>query len=521
MNRIFSTVILSAAAFFSPMMTWADYSPESYTLSDDGKTLAMWKGSETVIDMNSDSVLKEVTAIGRNAFSKTAITKIYVGENVETIDNWAFMDCLSLEGVGLPAGLKSLKLAVFSGCTALYDISLPSNLEEIGNSTFYNCTSLIVMGVPDGIKDLPAGCFNSCTSLGSVSLPAGLRTIGEEAFKNCTSLTAMALPEGLKSIGAYAFEACEKMMVVIFGSQLETVESSAFSGTGLLSADLGNITAPVSFGYNVFEDCKQLTSATLPPTPWSISGGMFQNCTSLQEIVIPDSYTEVPVKLCYGCSSLKKLTLGENVEVIKNGAFFECSSLDDIVFNEKLEQIDWNVFYGCSALKSLTLPQSVKSVDDYTFSQCTSLETVHLGRNVETLGTEVFSMNPSLRSVVCEAVNPPTLGSYAFYKANQENAVLSVELGSIGAYKEAEQWKEFGTIQALCDGIEGVVARKASISARGCSITVEAASETDIRIYTAEGMCVASETAASYNISLPCGVYIVRAGIETAKVVLN
>lgn len=521
MNRIFSSVILSAAALLSPVFTWADYSPESYTLADDGKTLASWKGSETVIDMNSDAVLKEVTAIGRNAFSKTAITKIYVGENVETIDNWAFMDCLSLEGVSLPAGLKSLKLAVFSGCTSLSDISLPANLEEIGNSTFYNCTSLVVMGVPDGIKDLPAGCFNSCTSLGSVSLPIGLQTIGEEAFKNCTSLTAMALPDGLKSIGAYAFEACEKMMVVIFGSQLETVESSAFSGSGLLSADLGNITAPVSFGFNVFEDCKQLTTATLPSNAVSISGGMFQNCTALQEIVIPDTYTQVSVKLCYGCSSLKKLTLGANVEVIKNGAFFECTSLDDIVFNDKLEQIDWNVFYGCSALKSLTLPEALRSVDDYSFSQCTALEAVHLGRNVVSLGTEVFSMNSALRSVVCEAVNPPTLGNYAFYKANQENAVLSVESGSIAAYKEAEQWKDFGTIQALSDGVDGTSVAKASISVRGCTITVQAPSVTDIRIYTADGRCVASVTAESYNISLPCGVYIVNAANETAKIVLN
>lgn len=521
MKRIFSSLILSAAALLSPVFIWAEYSPESYTLTDGGKTLASWDGSETVIDMNSDAVLKEVTAIGRNAFNKKDITKIYVGENVETIDNWAFMDCYSLESVSLPAGLKSLKLAVFSGCTTLSDISLPANLEELGNSTFYNCTSLIVMGIPDGIRDLPAGCFNSCTSLGSVSLPVGLQSIGEEAFKNCTSLTAMALPDGLKSIGAYAFEACEKMMVVIFGSQLETVESSAFSGAGLLSADLGGITAPVSFGFNVFEDCKQLASATLPANPGSISSGLFQNCSALQEIVIPDSYIEVPVKLCYGCSALRKLTLGANVETIKNSAFFECSSLDEIVFNDKLAQIDWNVFYGCSALKSLTLPETLKTVDDYSFSQCTALESVHLGRNVASLGTEVFSMNPSLLSVVCEAVNPPSLGSYAFYKANQENAVLSVEFGSISAYKETDQWKDFGTIQAISNGVDGTSAAEASISARGCTIAVEAPSVTDIRIYTSDGCCVASVTAESYNISLPNGVYIVCAGNETAKIVLN
>lgn len=521
MNRLFSLVILSAAALLSPVQALADYSPESYTLADDGKTLAAWKGAETVIDMNSDAALKQVTAIGRNAFSKTAITKIYVGENVETIDNWAFMDCLALESVSLPAGLKSLKLAVFSGCTALYDIALPDKLAELGNSTFYNCTSLVVMGVPDGISDLPAGCFNSCTSLGSVVLPAGLQSIGEEAFKNCTSLTAVALPEALKTVGPYAFEACEKLAVVIFGSRIESIEVSAFSGAGLLSADLAGITAPVSFGYNVFENCANLATATLPANAVSISSGLFQNCKALQEITIPDTYTEVPVKLCFGCSSLKKITLGANVATIKNSAFFECTSLEDIVFNDKLSQIDWNVFYGCSALKYLSLPETLVSVDDYSFSQCTALEGVHLGRNVVSLGTEVFSMNPALASVVCEAVNPPALGSYAFYKSNPEKAVLMVESGSVEAYKAADQWKDFGTIQEITGGVGAVTADKASISASGCTISVQAPAMVDIHICTPDGRCVAAARTQAYNIDLPCGVYIVSAGKQTAKVVLN
>lgn len=185
---------------------------------------------------------------------------------------------------------------------------------------------------------------------------------------------------------------------------------------------------------------------------------MLQGCSALEAITIPDTWEEVPVKLCNGCSGLKSLTLGTGVARIKNTAFFECTSLEQINWNDTLEVIDWNVFFGCTSLKSVALPESLLVMDDFVFNGCTALESVKLGSKVASIGQETFSELPALSDFTIGAVTPPLLGANCFYHANQENAKLYCPAESVSAYKAAEQWKEFGTIMATGSGVEAVEA---------------------------------------------------------------
>lgn len=112
------------------------YPAESYTLSDDGLTLEMWKGSETDIDMNVDENLAKVKEIGNYAFEGKKLSSIVIGTKVEKLGNGAFFDCAGLKTVTFSGDVKTIGMACFSGCIMLDNIVIPKTVTEIGNSVF-------------------------------------------------------------------------------------------------------------------------------------------------------------------------------------------------------------------------------------------------------------------------------------------------------------------------------------------------------------------------------------------------
>lgn len=422
----------------------ADYSADSYVLSEDGQTLESWKGAESEIDMNSDQALSGVTTIANNAFRGLDVESVIVGDNVTSIGKWAFFGCTKLSSVSLPDGLELLDNAAFSGCSELASVVIPDGMTEINPSTFYDCSSLAKVVLPESLTVINDGAFANCESLTSIIIPTGVTRLGEESFSSCRSLRAIDLPEALTFIGSAAFEECASLKSVKFVAAIDEIETSAFTGCGIESLDLSML-ADVSFGSNVFAVCPELKEVVLPPTYSSMGTGFLQECTSLATLTIPDTWNEIPAKLCFGCTGLDTLDMGDGVQAIKQGAFFECS-LSNLTWSEKVTDIQWNVFYGCTGISELKLPDSLQTVDDYSFSACPALKSIRIGVNAESFGQECFSMNESLETVVCEAVTPPTLGAYAFYKSNTDTASLQVPEESLDAYKEADQWKEFVNI---------------------------------------------------------------------------
>ena len=72
-----------------------------------------------------------------------------VPETVETIEYSAFADCVALEKVALPKGLKKISPWAFAACEALSgEFALPDGVTEIGEGAFVNCSALSVVSVP-------------------------------------------------------------------------------------------------------------------------------------------------------------------------------------------------------------------------------------------------------------------------------------------------------------------------------------------------------------------------------------
>ena len=73
-----------------------------------------------------------------------------------------------------------------------------------------------------------------------------------------------------------------------------------------------------------------------------------------------------------------------------------------------------------------------------------------------------FHKCTNIADIYCYAEQVPEMGKDVFVDSNHTNATLHVPAASIEAYRNAEQWKDFGNIVALTDedpkptGIESV-----------------------------------------------------------------
>ena len=191
---------------------------------------------------------------------------------------------------------------------------------------------------------------------------------------------------------------------------------------------LQNINIPnsvIEIGAGAFEDCSSLTSIEIPANVSTIEDDTFSGCSSLTSINIPNSVTEIGSYAFSGCSGLTSIEIPAKVYNIGEYAFSDCSSLTNITGVGRVNEIKKGTFKGCRNLTSVYLPSFVGSIGDMAFARCSNLS-----------------------KIVCEAAEPPTCGSNAFYGVNRTTCQLEVIEQSIDKYKAADQWKDFVNIAA-------------------------------------------------------------------------
>lgn len=201
-------------------------------------------------------------------FSKNDIMHIIITENVSTIQEASFSNCINLKEIDFSAcpALKKIGSKAFSNCSNLNKIICPERFNHLliindafdgtkiissdfpeescfGNGDyFFECRTepdgsqtgiLTITGegglinwksddsigsgdvnelvIAEPIASFDDNAFSGCTNLKKVTLPSTLTTIGENSFKECTSLINITLPEGLETIKKRAFFGCTSL----------------------------------------------------------------------------------------------------------------------------------------------------------------------------------------------------------------------------------------------------------------------------------------------------------------------
>ena len=131
----------------------------------------------------------------------------------------------------------------------------------------------------------------------------------------------------------------------------------------------------VGLGNNIFNNCKGLTSITIPDSVTNIGEYAFALCSSLTSITIPNSVTSIELGT-FNDSGLTSITIPNSVTSIGDNAFSRCNNLVSITIPDSVTSIEYAAFYSCTSLTSITIPDSITSIGNSAFDSCKSLASV-------------------------------------------------------------------------------------------------------------------------------------------------
>ena len=315
--------------------------------------------------------------------------------------------------------------------THIKDVEL-SNSGPIGNNAFKSCTGLESAHINN--NGVIGNCaFQSCTNLQTATLGEQTTDIGDYAFDGCNGLQGIVIPDAATSIGSYAFQNCSKMESAKIGSSVETIEVSAFNG------------------------CSSLPVIEIPQSVKAVNDYVFQGCTSLKDVYMADRSTILTLgsnysKPLFADCPLDSVYIGGNISYDTDqysgySPFYRNTSLRSVRITDQETEISENEFYGCTNLKNVWIGDGVTTIGNWAFSGCANLDFFAFGTSMESIGQEAFSDCVQVTKVISRAATLPTCGSQALDDISKWTCTLEVPKGTLAAYQNADQWKEFFFIE--------------------------------------------------------------------------
>lgn len=196
--------------------------------------------------------------------------------------------------------------------------------------------------IPSEIEGLPVRALGSDLFTRSTGrlitcvIPDSVTEIGKYLFYNCKELTNVKLSKNINAISQGMFENCKALRTIIIPDGVKTIESNAFSFSGI------------------------------------------------EELVLPDSITEIKYSAFYSCTCLISIKLPSSLKVIHPQVFENCEILPSLVFPEGLEEIGSNVFTNCYGLSNVQFPSTLKKIGNNNFS-CRYHEYLGVSNSISTL----------------------------------------------------------------------------------------------------------------------------------------
>lgn len=201
----------------------------------------------------------------------------------------------------------------------------------------------------------------------------------------------------------------------------------------------------------------EITKVTYPSKIKSLSEGAFQ-LTNIEEITLPANITSIGKMAFYKCHNLKKITILGNVKEIPAQTFLMTnagnSKLSEVNLPNSVTAIGDSAFEWCKALKSIKLPSVIKTIGKNAFRNCESLEMIDLPASVTTINNAAFGQiyseaqqKMALKTVICRATTPPTLGTKVFTSVVEN---IYVPDANVNSYKSATNWSTYA------DKIKGI-----------------------------------------------------------------
>ena len=270
----------------------------------------------------------------------SSLTKITIGDKVETIPYQLCKDSAGITELSLPEGLKKICEGAFESCEGIEELVIPSTVEIIERDAFSF----------SGIKSL---LFDSCSP-----------TLGRAVFRACTRLSSVDFGNGVVTLGGDTFMGCSSFDEVIRGENVFVCETGDFPSE-LVEIKNGLVicfSTVLSYDMDTIE-----TSVVIPEGIRFIAPDAFKDCGMIRSVTSHGGIEIIGDNAFSGCGILKNVTLGEGLRYIGEGSFAASSSLESVYLPDSLEKISSRLFAGCTSLSSLSLGAGLKEVADDFF----------------------------------------------------------------------------------------------------------------------------------------------------------
>ncbi len=421
-----------------------------------GEDGASWSGLTTGL-LQSVKLPASLKTLGTGAFFRQQFVSIELNEGLEVIGARAFgassTNYSFVETLTIPASVTTIGEYAFRCCGALGVITFAegSKLESIGDYAFYECNSLETVTIPNTVKSIGKQSFYNAYSLQSMNFEEGNTEngleFGEEFlyFSSRTAINNMdsfTFPARTTSIGANVFYNRLGLTAINFeeGGTLDlNIGGEAFAN----AASTNSISS-----YSTYVP-SNVTSLTIPARTTSIGKAAFNFMINLESLTFEagSKLTAIPDNMAFGCVSLKTLVLPENLVSIGNYAFetgdyaikYYKYTVEDGVGKTTAVTMD---HIGNNALTAITLPATLTKIGSNNFKNFMNLASVTFGDGTAplTIGTYSFGIHNNLKDSRAAEVtvkfgkNISEIGAQVFVNVNIKSVEFPADcmLTSIG-----------------------------------------------------------------------------------------
>ena len=395
---------------------------------------------------------------------------------VSSIGDFAFKSQSKLREVQLPDTINHIGLSAFEGCSNLITVNIPDNVAEIENYAFKDDIRLsyVVIGESSKLKSIGDFAFQACFKLKTIDLPKTIVSVNGSAFLGAGSLRKINVDKEnamFSSTSGILFNKTKTELVAYPASLTEacsipeithTIGKYAFAYSAVSSIDLNNIRTVGDYAFI----CSGINELVIPNSVTNLGVYAFASCTNLSTVNIGTGLTDISCSTFILTTSLKYVEIPKNIMNIGASAFAD-SGLSEIVFAEdgKLATIGEEAF-SSTLVEKISIPKSVSQIGSRAFSQCYNLNQVTFanGISLQSIGAQAFAETISLTEIVFpESIR--IIGDRAFDGSGISGTVTipaSVEKLGVGAFASCHKLTDFAvaTQNSVYVAYNGVVYTK-------------------------------------------------------------
>ena len=387
---------------------------------------------------------EDITTIGDYSFcGGSYITSVSLHNNVTSIGFQAFAYCNHLKSINIPSSINSIEWYAFEGCnylekviisdlsswckipfdnviktsnplffshrlfiddnTEITELVIPDDITKIGYNTFTGCTNITSVVVHENVKEIFASAFDGCTSLSKVTIKS--QDVLSKQMLSAVfgeQVTDYIIDNGLTTIGGNVFSNCTNMSSITIPSSITTINIDAFKGCENLSKVVVNDLAAwyrISFGNAL-------------ANPLFYAKHLYDNANKeITELVIPEDLSTINEFAFSGCVNISKISLNNNTiasaKYTKNANLGNCfgSGVKEIVLGDNITSLGECAFFNCQSLSSVSLPNTLTSIGAMTFSGCSSLSSITIPNSIVSIGNSAFYGCNGLSKVITNSLS--------------------------------------------------------------------------------------------------------------------